>query len=99
MYDSVSEMNRSFRFITGVFLGLLVATAVQLVFSYSALSTLPAGSIFVGSMTILGLILAGAGYVAHEKNDTSIVSDLLLGFGIGLVIVAFIQAGNGSLSN
>ncbi|MDG6995767.1 MAG: hypothetical protein JRN52_07580 [Nitrososphaerota archaeon] len=87
------------RFIIGLVLGLVVAGAIQLVFSYGTVSMLAIGSLFTGILTILGLILAGAGYVAHAKNDSSIVSDLLLGFGIGLVLVAFIQAGNGSLSN
>ncbi len=92
-------MNRRLRFIVGVVLGFVVAGFVQLIFSFDTLSSLPVGSMLAGSMTILGLILAGSGYVAHERNDNSIVSDLLLGFGIGLILVAFIGAGNGSLSN
>lgn len=92
-------MNRRLRFIVGVVLGLVVAGVIQLIFSFGPLSSLPVGSLLAGSMTILGLIFAGAGYVAHVRNDNSITSDLLLGFGIGLVLVAFIGAGNGSLSN
>ncbi len=90
-------MNKQLRFIIGVAIGLVLSSVTVALLSSGQMSLTLANMAF-SIMTFLGIALGAIGYVANARGNRSILADFIFGIGVGFVIVAFIGAGNGTLS-
>ena len=89
--------SRPYRFVLGLVLGFIAGAILVLVFSGI---TSPAwiGSYVLSSMTFSGFALILFGYFYKRKGVKTFAADFLLAFGIGLILVWFVGAGNGTLT-
>ena len=94
---SVLFSSRPYRFVFGLVLGFIVGAILVLVFSGIS-SPAWIGSVVLSSMTFSGFALILFGYFYKRKGVKTFSSDFLLGFGIGLILVWFVGAGNGTLT-
>ncbi|MDE1858116.1 MAG: hypothetical protein KGI26_03500 [Thaumarchaeota archaeon] len=79
-------------FMLGVLIGLAVSGTAYGVFSFA---TSPYADAFVSGVTLMGFGLALGGYFLRWRGDKSKELYFLMGAGIGIVIVAFLNAGAG----
>ena len=92
-----SGLNQQTRFIIGTILGFAVSGSALFVFSTILAGSLISDAVLSG-FTFLGIGLSVLGYLEHRKGSTSLLSDLVFGFGMGIVVVSFIGAGYGSIA-
>jgi len=94
---SIFFSSRPYRFVFGLVLGFIAGAILVLVFSGI---TSPAwiGSDVLSSMTFSGFALILFGYFYKRKGVKTFAADFLLAFGIGLILVWFVGAGNGTLT-
>jgi VIT1/CCC1 family predicted Fe2+/Mn2+ transporter len=80
-------------FLWGAVLGFVVAAAVYYVFYFVVPS--PVSNLLVSGVTLVGIGLAIGGYYTQWKGDRSPSTYFLLGFGAGIIVVAFVGVGSG----
>ena len=81
-------------FLLGSAIGLAAASAIYYVFTFAV--SFAYSNLVISGITLPGIGLAVGGYYMHWKGDNSPGSYFILGLGVGIVIVAFIGAGNGT---
>jgi len=89
-------VNRQLRFVLGVIVGFvlgIVLIALSNVVSQPLVSDATASS-----LTFVGIGLGIVGYIHHRRGSQSLFADFFFGFGVGIVVVSFLGAGNGTLS-
>ena len=86
-------MNGKSSFILGAVAGLITASLVYFAFLFVIPSAL--SDAIVSGVTLIGIGSAIGGFYVQWRGDHSTTSYLVLGFGAGIVIVAFLGAGAG----
>lgn len=87
---------RVYRFIIGLALGVSFGVICLLVFSSYNPSWI--GSAVLSVMTYLGLALILFGYFYKRGETKRFAADFTLALGIGIILVWFVGAGNGTLT-
>jgi len=95
--SGLAFVDRTFNVVFGAVSGLALAGIALIIFSGTTIPPLLSDGIFSG-LTFAGIGLAVYGYYVNTKSRSTTLTDFLLGFGIGLILVAFLGAGNGTLS-
>ena len=88
---------RVYRFIFGLVIGALLGTTFLLVFSGNFQPPW-IGSAALSAMTYLGFALVLFGYFYKRGKTKNFAADFLLALGIGILLVWFVGAGNGTLT-
>jgi hypothetical protein len=88
---------RVYRFILGLIVGVSLGSVVIFVFSGSIMSSL-VESIFLSFVTYGGFALILGGYFYKKNGQKTFASDFALGMGIGMIMVWFVGAGNGTIT-
>jgi peptidoglycan/LPS O-acetylase OafA/YrhL len=91
-------MSRRYRFVIGLLCGVSIGSVVLALFSGSLVSEW-VGTLVLSVMTYGGFALILFGYFYKRNGSKDFVSDFTLSMGIGLILVWFVAAGNGSISN
>ncbi|MGI0091221.1 MAG: hypothetical protein ACREBS_05890 [Nitrososphaerales archaeon] len=89
--------NRPYRFILGLLLGFVFGAILVLVFS-SSIAPSWIGDIILSSMTYGSFALVLFGYFYKKDGRKTFAADFLFGLGVGLILVWFVGAGNGTLT-
>lgn len=87
--------NRFYRFGLGVALGILIGGGLLLTYT----GNLPSSgvpSIILSIMTYAGFAFIAFGYFYKKGGKKTFLGDFVLGVGIGLIVVWFINAGIGN---
>jgi hypothetical protein len=90
----IPAVNGTRSFLLGTVLGLGVSGVVYYLFGFVVDSA--ASYAIISGVTLLGFGLAIGGYLVYWRGDRSFTTYFLTGLGIGILIVAFIGAGNGT---
>lgn len=80
-------------FLIGSVAGLVLAGAIYYVFTFVVFYAY--GNLMLSGITLFGFGSAIGGYYTVWKGDKSPLTYFILGFGAGVVVVAFIGAGSG----
>jgi hypothetical protein len=89
--------SRVYRFIFGLMLGVSAGTGCLLIFSGSFEPSW-IGSAVLSAMTYTGIALILFGYFYKRGETRNFVADFFLALGIGIILVWFVGAGNGTLT-
>lgn len=93
-------MRRPYRFILGLITGVTIGAILILIFSginVSQSDQLSLASVVLSGMTYSGFALVLFGYLYKRGGAKNFMADFLLGVGIGIILVWFVGAGNGSI--
>ncbi len=88
---------RVYRFIFGIVLGVSVGSAALIIFSGN-LEPSWVGNVVLSTMTYLGFALILFGYFYKRGETKNFTADFFLALGIGIILVWFVGAGNGTLT-
>jgi peptidoglycan/LPS O-acetylase OafA/YrhL len=89
---------RPYRFILGLIIGSTIGGILVLSFSGNLLAAW-IESIILSFVTYGGIALIIFGYLYKKNGQKTFVSDFALGVGIGLIVVWFVGAGNGTITS
>jgi hypothetical protein len=89
--------NRAYRFILS--LGVGAAIGASLLATFSTFSPSWLGSIVLSGMTYSGFAFILFGFFYKKNGVQNFTGDFLLGLGVGLIVVWFIGAGNGTITS
>jgi hypothetical protein len=88
---------RAYRFVLGIVLGVASGATLVLVFSSASIPGW-LGDGVLSAMTYAGFALILFGYFYRRGKTRNFASDFTLAIGIGIILVWFIGAGNGTIT-
>ena len=90
--ESISMQKRAVRLAVGVVVGFVVATILVLVSSGNLVPSWVANTI-LSVMTYSGFAFVILGYFYKRNGKKPFAADFMLGFGVGLILIYYVEAG------
>ena len=91
-YGAMSMQKRALRVAAGIIVGLALAAIFAVAFSGNAFPSW-VGNAVMSATTYMGIAFAIFGYFYKKNGQKTFASDFLLGFGIGLILIYWIEDG------